>query len=67
VSKPEREPTQPTQPRDPDAEPAEIPIPTREQFFRDLRKVAEPDDDSAMRVVRATSVRNIARSSSRWL
>lgn len=35
-------PTQPTQPKT-DAEPLEIPIPTREQFLRDLRKVSEPE------------------------
>ncbi len=42
------EPTQKTQPRT-DAEPAEIPIPTREAVFGDLRKVAPPveHDDEA--------------------
>ena len=36
------EPTQPTQPRT-DAEPVEIPIPSRERFLRDLRTVSEPE------------------------
>ena len=35
------EPTQKTQPKT-DAEPVEIPVPTREQFLADLRKVAQP-------------------------
>jgi hypothetical protein len=34
------EPTQETQPKE--GEPAEIPIPTREEVFRDLGKVAKP-------------------------
>ena len=34
------EPTQPTRPRKAGAKPAQIPIPTREDFLRDLRKVA---------------------------
>jgi hypothetical protein len=36
------EPTQPTQPKKPGAKPAEIPIPTRDAFLRDLAKVAPP-------------------------
>ncbi len=42
------EPTQETQPAK--GEPAEIPIPTREEVFRDLGKVAKPrkkDSDSS--------------------
>lgn len=35
------EPTQKTQPKT-DAKPADIPVPTREAFFGDLRKVAPP-------------------------
>lgn len=34
------EPTQPTQPKKGD--PLEIPVPTREDFLRDLKKVAPP-------------------------
>lgn len=34
------EPTQPTQPEEGD--PLEIPIPTREEVFRDLGKIAKP-------------------------
>jgi hypothetical protein len=32
--------TQPTQPRKKGAKPAQIPVPTREEFFRDLDKLA---------------------------
>jgi hypothetical protein len=35
------EPTQKTCPKK--GEPMEIPVPTRDEFFRDLRKVAPPD------------------------
>ena len=39
----EDEPTQPTQPAE--GEPVEIPVPTREEVLRDLRKVAKPSRD----------------------
>ena len=35
-----REPTQHTQPKK--GKPAEIPVPTRKQFFSDLKKAAKP-------------------------
>ena len=46
--KPEAEPTQKTRPYGTDAEgnPAKaetIPVPTRGEFFRDLKKLAKPD------------------------
>lgn len=34
--------TQKTQPKAPGVEPIDIPVPTREEFFRNLRKVAPP-------------------------
>jgi hypothetical protein len=36
----DNEPTQPTQPAE--GEPVEIPVPTREEVLRDLKKVAKP-------------------------
>jgi hypothetical protein len=42
-------PTQPTQPRSPDAEPVEIPVPTREDVMRDLAKIAPPVPEPAKR------------------
>lgn len=41
---PDDAPTQKTQPQT-DAEPADIPIPSREHVFGDLRKVAPPPAD----------------------
>ncbi len=46
--KPREEPTQKTQPRGKDAEgkpakPETIPVPTRGEFFRDLKKLAQPE------------------------
>lgn len=38
----DEEPSQRTQPRT-DAEPVEIPVPSRERFFGDLRKVSAPE------------------------
>jgi hypothetical protein len=48
ADKPGAEPTQQTQPKGKDAEgepakPETIPVPKRGEFFRDLKKVAEPD------------------------
>jgi hypothetical protein len=37
---PKKKYTQPTQPQE--GEPVEIPVPTREEVLRDLRKVAKP-------------------------
>ena len=39
------EPTQPTQPAK--GEPVDIPVPTRDEVFRDLGKVAKPRKPSA--------------------
>jgi hypothetical protein len=44
MAKDERQPTQQTQPKK--GKPVEIPVPKREDFLRDLKKVASPARES---------------------